>query len=97
MIAGRPLRGHTSVVPAHNCQLQEPGGHDAQPTDHWHGRTFRQFWEWFNARCIQLVGEALPEELDALHAELMEVRAAVEDGGYVVPADRLDEVIEPPM
>jgi len=28
---------------------------------------------------------------------LLEVRAAIEDGGYMVPSDRLDEVIEPPM
>ena len=64
---------------------------------HWHGKTFRQFWEWFNHRCIALVGAALPDELEQLQAELLDVRAAVEDGGYLVPSDRLDEVIEPPM
>lgn len=64
---------------------------------HWHGKTFRQFWDWFNQRCIALVGAALPEELGELQAELLDVRAAVEDGGYLVPSDRLDEVIEPPM
>jgi len=64
---------------------------------HWHGKTFRQFWEWFNHRCIQLVGSAAPEELDALEAALLEVRAAIEEGGYMVSSDRLDEVIEPPM
>ncbi|TWT19075.1 hypothetical protein FQY83_11945 [Luteimonas marina] len=65
--------------------------------EHWHGKTFRQFWEWFNARCIQLVGSAAADELDELEGELLEVRAAIEDGGYVVPSDRLDERIEPPM
>ncbi|MGJ4803602.1 hypothetical protein [Luteimonas sp. SDU82] len=64
---------------------------------HWHGRTFRQFWAWFNDRCIQLVGAADAGELDALEGALLEVRTAVEEGGYMVPSDRLDEVIEPPM
>jgi hypothetical protein len=64
---------------------------------HWHGKTFRQFWDWFNHRCIQLVGAARQDELDELEAALLEVRAAVEDGGYMVSSDRLDEVIEPPM
>lgn len=64
---------------------------------HWQGRSFRQFWEWFNARCIQIVGAAGPDELDELEAQLLEVRAAVEDGGYLVPSDRLDEIIQPPM
>ena len=65
--------------------------------DHWHGRTFRQFWEWFNGRCIALVAEASADELQALEVELLAVRAAVDDGGYAVSSDRLDEVIEPPM
>lgn len=65
--------------------------------EHWHGKTFRQFWEWFNERCIRLVGAAAADELDELEGELLEVRAAIEDGGYAVPSDRLDERIEPPM
>lgn len=65
--------------------------------DHWHGRTFRQFWEWFNARCIALVADASGDELQELEVELLAVRAAVDDGGYTVSSDRLDEVIEPPM
>ena len=65
--------------------------------EHWQGRTFRQFWEWFNARCIELVGAADADELDELQARLLDVRTAIEDGGYMVPSDRLDEVIEPPM
>ena len=64
---------------------------------HWHGKTFRQFWEWFNDRCIRIVGAADAGELDELERQLLEVRAAIEDGGYMVPSDRLDEVIEPPM
>ena len=63
--------------------------------EHWHGRTFRQFWEWFNARCIRIVGEAEAGELDVLEVRLMEVRMAVEEAGYLVPSDRLDEVIAP--
>lgn len=65
--------------------------------EHWHGKTFRQFWTWFNDRCIAIVGAAGAEDLDTLEVELLELRAAVEEGGYVVPSDRLDEVIEPPM
>ena len=65
--------------------------------EHWHGKTFRQFWEWFNARCIQIVGAADASELEELEIRLLEVRAAIEDGGYMVSSDRLDEVIEPPM
>jgi hypothetical protein len=65
--------------------------------EHWHGKTFRQFWEWFNARCIQIVGAADADELGELERELLEVRAAVDDGGYRVPSERLDEIIEPPM
>jgi hypothetical protein len=65
--------------------------------EHWHGKSFRQFWEWFNARCIDIVGAADADELDALEAALLEVRSAVEEGGYMVPSDRLDEIIAPPM
>lgn len=65
--------------------------------EHWHGKTFRQFWTWFNDRCIAIVGSAPAEDLDALEAQLLDVRAAIEDGGYMVSSDRLDEVIEPPM
>lgn len=32
-----------------------------------------------------------------LEGKLLEVRTEVEDGGYMVASDRLDEVIEPPM
>ncbi len=64
---------------------------------HWHGKTFRQFWDWFNHRCIALVAAAEAGELDDLETALLEVRAAVEDGGYIVSSDRLDEIIEPPM
>lgn len=62
--------------------------------EHWQGKTYRQFWTWFNERCIQIVGAAQADELDALGAELMQVRDAVEAGGYMVPSDRLDERIE---
>ena len=65
--------------------------------EHWHGKTFRQFWEWFNDRCIRIVAAADADELDELERQLMDVRAAVEDAGYMVSSDRLDEVIEPPM
>ncbi|HRN61385.1 MAG TPA: hypothetical protein PK743_03335 [Luteimonas sp.] len=65
--------------------------------EHWHGKTFRQFWEWFNARCLRIVAVAEADELGELEARLMDVRAAIEDGGYMVSSDRLDEVIEPPM
>lgn len=63
--------------------------------EHWHGKTYRQFWTWFNERCIQIVGAAEAAELDALGAELLQVRDAVEAAGYMVPSDRLDERIEP--
>ena len=65
--------------------------------EHWQGRTFRQFWTWFNDRCLQIVGAAEADELDELEARLLDVRAAIEDGGYMVPSDRLDEIIQPPM
>ena len=65
--------------------------------EHCHRKTFRQFWEWFNTRCIEIVGAADADELEELEGLLLEVRAAIEDGGYMVSSDRLDEVIEPPM
>ena len=65
--------------------------------DHWHGRTFRQFWDWFNARCIALVADADTGELAELEAELLAGRAEVEEAGYMVSSARLGEVIEPPM
>src|SRR5690606_22484371 len=34
--------------------------------EHWHGKTFRHFWTWFNDRCIAVVGAASAEDLDAL-------------------------------
>jgi hypothetical protein len=65
--------------------------------DHWHGKTFRQFWDWFNGRCIDLVADADAGELAELESELLAVRAEVEEAGYMVSSDRLGEVIEPPM
>ena len=62
--------------------------------DRWHGKTFRQFWTWFNARCIEIVGGAAAADLDALGIELLGVRDAVEDSGYMVASDRLDDVID---
>ena len=61
--------------------------------EHWQGRTFRQFWEWFNARCIHIVAVADADELGELEVQLLDVRATVEAAGYLVPSDRLDEVI----
>ncbi|WP_166432755.1 hypothetical protein [Luteimonas yindakuii] len=61
--------------------------------EHWHGRTFRQFWEWFNARCIHIVAVAEADELAELEVQLLDVRAAIEDAGYMVSSDRLDEVL----
>lgn len=63
--------------------------------EHWHGKTYRQFWAWFNTRCIEIVGAADMDELAELEAQLLEVRAAIEDAGYMVGSDRLDTVIEP--
>ena len=64
--------------------------------EHWQGRTYRQFWTWFNARCIEIVGGAAAADLDALGIELLGVRDAVEDSGYMVASDRLDDVIDTP-
>lgn len=61
--------------------------------EHWHGKTYRQFWEWFNARCIEIVSAASGDELEALYAALTDVRAAIEEAGYLVSSDRLDETI----
>ena len=62
--------------------------------EHWQGRTYREFWTWFNDRCIEIVGQAEAEDLDALGIALLDVRDAVEAGGYMVASDRLDETIE---
>ncbi len=62
--------------------------------EHWHGKTYRQFWTWFNDRCIQIVGAADAADLDAIGAVLLNVRDAVEAGGYMVASDQLDETIE---
>ncbi|WP_394003676.1 hypothetical protein ACF3M1_02640 [Luteimonas sp. WGS1318] len=64
--------------------------------EHWQGKTYRQFWTWFNGRCIEIVGAADAADLDALGIELLSVRDAIEDGGYMVPSDRLDDVIDAP-
>ena len=34
--------------------------------EHWQGKTYRQFWTWFNDRCIEIVGMAETADLDAL-------------------------------
>lgn len=62
--------------------------------EHWQGKTFRQFWTWFNDRCIEIVGAADSDDLDALGVALLEVRDAIEAAGYMVPSDRLDETID---
>lgn len=65
--------------------------------EHWQGKTYRQFWTWFNDRCIQIVGMADASDLDALGIALFEVRDAIEAGGYMVGSDRLDETIDAEM
>ena len=62
--------------------------------EHWQGKTYRQFWTWFNARCIEIVGAADTDDLDALGSALLEVRDAVEANGFMVASDRLDETID---
>lgn len=62
--------------------------------EHWQGKTYRQFWTWFNDRCIQIVGAANADELDMLGTELLDVREAVDAAGYAVSSDQLDETIE---
>ena len=64
---------------------------------HWQGRTYRQFWTWFNDRCIEIVGMAETADLDALGTALIDVRDAIEAGGYMVGSDRLDETIDAEM
>lgn len=64
--------------------------------EHWQGKTYRQFWTWFNGRCIEIVGAADAADLDALGIELLSVRDAIEASGYMVPSDRLDDVIDAP-
>lgn len=61
---------------------------------HWQGRTYRQFWTWFNGRCIEIVGQADAGDLDALGIALLEVRDAVEAAGYMVASDQLDATID---
>jgi len=62
--------------------------------EHWQGKTYRQFWTWFNDRCIEIVGSADADDLDALGIALLEVRDAIEASGYMVASDRLDETID---
>lgn len=71
--------------------------HQAIRHAHWQGKTYRQFWTWFNERCIEIVGMAQTEDLDALGIALLEVRDAIEAGGYMVPSDRLGETIDAEM
>ncbi len=80
------MRDHTTMAVS---ELYQSIRHE-----HWQGRTYRQFWTWFNARCIEIVGGADAADLDALGVELLGVRDAVEDGGYMVASDRLDDVID---
>jgi len=65
--------------------------------EHWQGKTYRQFWTWFNDRCIQIVGMAETADLDALGVALFEVRDAIEASGYMVASDRLDDTIDAEM
>ena len=62
--------------------------------EHWQHKTYRQFWTWFNARCIEIVGAADAADLDALGSALLEVRDAVEANGFMVASDRLDETLD---
>jgi len=68
--------------------------HHAIGAEHWQGKTYRQFWTWFNDRCIAIVGQAEAADLDALGIALLEVRDMVEANGFMVSSDRLDETIE---
>ncbi|MGO3126866.1 MAG: hypothetical protein ACTIJY_02220 [Luteimonas sp.] len=68
--------------------------HQAIRHAHWQGKTYRQFWTWFNNRCIEIVGMAETADLDALGVALLEVRDAIEAGGYMVGSDRLDDTID---
>ena len=71
--------------------------HQAIRHTHWQGKTYRQFWTWFNDRCIELVGMADTADLDALGVALFDVRDAIEAGGYMVGSDRLDDTIDAEM
>ncbi|MBJ7575774.1 hypothetical protein [Luteimonas sp. MC1828] len=65
--------------------------------ENWHGRTFNAFWDWFNATSIEIEAQAAGSELESVRDALRDLRASADDAGYAVPAERLEEVIEPPM
>ncbi|MBB1473497.1 hypothetical protein H5368_10660 [Luteimonas sp. MC1782] len=65
--------------------------------EHWHGKTFAAFWDWFNASSMEIEAQASEAERGPVRAALRDLRASAEDAGYAVPDERLGEIIEPPM
>jgi hypothetical protein len=63
----------------------------------WHGKTFGAFWDWFNAGVMRIEAKAGVAELGHVRDALRALRASADDAGFAVPAERLGEIIEPPM
>lgn len=60
----------------------------------WYGKTYREFWAWFNAEDDRIVAMAANDaEADEVREALLDIRA---DTGRDVPDERADEVIARP-
>ncbi|MEN1941001.1 hypothetical protein WCE39_07900 [Luteimonas sp. MJ174] len=63
-----------------------------QRFEHWYGKTYRQFWDWFDAEDARILAMAAGgAELEAVRGALLDIRA---DTGRDVPDERADDVIE---
>lgn len=64
--------------------------------DHWFGKTYAQFWQWFAAQEQALLAQSSPADEEELRAELLELTADCDDAGYARPPEWDDRVIERP-
>lgn len=60
--------------------------------DRWCGRTYREFWEWFNAQASRVEAMADDDEMDEVGQRLADLRDSAHDA-FGIPDDRADEVI----
>lgn len=65
--------------------------------EHWYGKTYRAFWDWFWARAESIEAMAASDaELVEIKDAVMELTANADDGGFAVPEGMEDDLILEP-
>jgi hypothetical protein len=59
----------------------------------WRGKTFAEFWDWFDKREREILAATPPESEEWMREQLVEITANCDDAGLAVPPERENDII----